>query len=72
MFLSERKFKSFDSQVKIMALIKIVLILPFCLFAIFQLVGCDEHVKKRKDAQRQGKSKFLIDNYKNILKCILV
>lgn len=55
-----------------MALIKLVLILPFCLFAIFQLVGCDKHVKKRKDSQRQGKSKFLIYDYKNVLKCISV
>ena len=44
-----------------MALIKLMLILPFCLFAIFQLIGCDEHVRKRKDS-RQGKSKSLSIN----------
>ena len=41
-----------------MALVKLMLILPLCLFAIFQLIGCDEHVKKRKDSQRPGRSKF--------------
>ena len=43
-----------------MASIKVILILPFYLFAIFQLIGCVEHVKKRKDSQRQGKSKCFI------------
>ena len=52
-----------------MALIKLMLILPLWLFAIFQLISCDEHVKKRKnDSQRQGKSKFAFCNI--LSKCI--
>ena len=53
-------------QDKIMAPIKVILILPFYLFAIFQLIGCVEHVKKRKDvAQRQGKSKLMYFKFHN-------